>query len=253
MFPTLQIGRAAFPVPGLVLIIGIWLGLLLAERYCENRRISTQHLNNLIFLGITSGLIGARLGYVLRYMELFLKNPAAILSLRPVFLDPVIGTLVAIIAMWIYIQRKNLPFLNMLDVLTPFFAVIVIASGISDLSSGASFGMPTDLPWSIYLWGQSRHPTQIYEITISFLILLSIWPTRGPLWSDRPGIPFLRFVALTATCVLFLEAFRGDSKLIFYGIRVNQVIAWIVLAASLYGLGILQTQKSKEIKELSND
>jgi prolipoprotein diacylglyceryltransferase len=49
-----------------------------------------------------------------------------------------------------------------------------------------------------------------------------------------PGITFLTFAALTAASRLFLEAFRGDSTLIFGGLRVAQVVAWIVLALALF-------------------
>jgi prolipoprotein diacylglyceryltransferase len=48
-----------------------------------------------------------------------------------------------------------------------------------------------------------------------------------------PGILFLNFSALTAGARLFLEAFRGDSALMFGGLRLAQVIAWIVLALVL--------------------
>jgi prolipoprotein diacylglyceryltransferase len=49
-----------------------------------------------------------------------------------------------------------------------------------------------------------------------------------------PGSSFLPFAALTAGTRLFIEAFRGDSTLILGGIRLAQVIAWIVLAIALF-------------------
>jgi len=48
------------------------------------------------------------------------------------------------------------------------------------------------------------------------------------------GSDFLLLVALTAGTRLFLEAFRGDSTLIFGGARLAQVLAWIVLAVALF-------------------
>jgi prolipoprotein diacylglyceryltransferase len=41
---------------------------------------------------------------------------------------------------------------------------------------------------------------------------------------------------LTSAARFILEAFRGDSTLIFGGIRSAQVVAWIVLAVSLFFL-----------------
>jgi prolipoprotein diacylglyceryltransferase len=47
---------------------------------------------------------------------------------------------------------------------------------------------------------------------------------------------FLRFTAWSSGLRLFLDAFRGDSTLILDGIRIEQVIAWVVLAFSLLGI-----------------
>ncbi|MDQ2692140.1 MAG: hypothetical protein M3Y68_08930, partial [Chloroflexota bacterium] len=38
---------------------------------------------------------------------------------------------------------------------------------------------------------------------------------------------------LTASARLFLEAFRGDSTFVRGGVRLAQIIAWIVLGISL--------------------
>jgi prolipoprotein diacylglyceryltransferase len=63
------------------------------------------------------------------------------------------------------------------------------------------------------------------------LILGLLWFQKA---DTRPGILFLRFAALTSGARLFLEAFRGDSTLMFGGLRMAQVIAWAVLAISLF-------------------
>jgi prolipoprotein diacylglyceryltransferase len=59
----------------------------------------------------------------------------------------------------------------------------------------------------------------------------------GLIWFHRTespsGIACLTFIALTAAARVFLEAFRGDSTLIFGGLRLEQVLAWIVLAVAL--------------------
>ncbi len=83
----------------------------------------------------------------------------------------------------------------------------------------------------MYLWGEYRHPTQIYELIGALLIL-------GPLWRTRaqglfPGFNFLLVVALTAAARVFLEAFRGDSLVLPGGWREAQVLGLAVLAVCL--------------------
>jgi phosphatidylglycerol:prolipoprotein diacylglycerol transferase len=78
------------------------------------------------------------------------------------------------------------------------------------------------------LWSATRHPTQIYETLASLLILGLLWLRKH---DPRPGMFFLTFAAWTASSQIFLQAFRGDSTLIFNDLRQEQVAAWMALAA----------------------
>jgi prolipoprotein diacylglyceryltransferase len=92
----------------------------------------------------------------------------------------------------------------------------------------------------VELWGERRHPSQVYEILAAGAILAILWPGR---WKDKTPAAscFLLFVALSAAARLFLEAFRGDSVLLAGGLRAAQAVAWLALAASLWGLHRLRT------------
>lgn len=250
MFPILQIGPLAIQVPGLVLLLGLWLGLSLAERHAPHRGVPPNLLYNLVFVALIAAVVGARLTYVLRYPSIFSSDPLGLISLNPGLLDPWGGLVAGTIAALIYGQRKGLEFYSTLDALTPAFAVISIAIGLSHLASGAAFGTTTELPWGIEIWGARRHPTQIYESLAAAMVLALLWPGRER-WRDAPpGTYFLTFVALSALARLFLEAFRGDSLLLPVGLRAAQVVAWVVLAASLWDLK-KQSQASAPIATVS--
>ncbi len=64
---------------------------------------------------------------------------------------------------------------------------------------------------------------------LSFWSLLGIHKTASP-----SGSEFLFFAALMAGTRLFLEAFRGDSTLILGGLRLAQILAWIILTLALF-------------------
>jgi prolipoprotein diacylglyceryltransferase len=157
----------------------------------------------------------------------------SLLSLNPGLLDPLAGASIAAISGMVYINRKKISFWETLDALTPLFAVMGIAVGISHLSSGSAFGKPTDLPFGIELWGQVRHPSQVYETISAASILAFIWYLDKSSWSQVPGNTFLSFLALSAFSRLILEAFRGDSMLVGGGFRIAQIFAWIILAGCL--------------------
>jgi prolipoprotein diacylglyceryltransferase len=111
------------------------------------------------------------------------------------------------------------------------FATLAIGLSLAHLAAGTAFGKPTDVPWGIELWNATRHPSQLYELASALFIF-------GALWFRKTGFPagssFLLFTALTAGARLFLEAFRGDSTIVFGSFRQAQIIAWIILAAALF-------------------
>ena len=236
MFPIIQIGPLAIQTPGLVLLLGLWLGLTLAEKNAPQRGIGTNLLYNLVFIALVGGVAGARMAYVVQYPHIFLSNPLGLFSLNSGLLDPWGGIVAGIICGSIYAQRRGLNLWSTLDALTPLLAIFAIALGLSNLASGNAFGASTNLPWGIKLWGERRHPTQVYTIFIAGLILFLLWPGKSRWWDKQPGVYFLSFIALSALGRLFVEAFRGDSILLPGGFRLAQVIAWITLAGSLWGL-----------------
>lgn len=234
MYPTLRIGSLSLQVPGLIIIIGIYLGLSLMERRLPGGKFNANIVYNLSFLGLAVGFIAARILFILEHVDQFLLSPPSAISLDSSLLDPVGGAAAAGIAIFFYGWRKKLPFWSTLDVFTPLMAVFLVALGLAHVSSGKAFGIPTSLPWGIYLWGDLRHPTQVYE-TITALVILAILWRRFRIFIE-PGKTFLLFITLSAGMRILLETWRGDSPLVFGGIRLAQVIAWIVLAVGLFFL-----------------
>ncbi len=211
----------------LLLFITAWIGLTFAEKRTERYGVSKDDLNNITFYSLIAFVIGGRLSFVLQNMPAFTKSPLGIISINPDIFDPLGGLAAAILVAFIYGQRRGLLLWNTLDALTPFFAVLAIGIGLSHLAAGTAFGKETDLAWGIDLWNATRHPTQIYETLASLLIFGLVWFQKQ---NPRPGILFLTYAALTAASQLFIQAFRGDSTLIFNGLRQEQVIAWVALA-----------------------
>jgi phosphatidylglycerol---prolipoprotein diacylglyceryl transferase len=227
----LEIFQTLFSPPRhmILLVIAAWLGLTFSEKRAEQHGITKDDLNNVSFYGLLAFVIGGRITYALQNLPAFTKSPLGIFSINPELFDPFGGLAIAFISALIYGQRKQIRFWDMLDALTPFFAVLTIGSGLSHLAAGTAYGKPTGLPWGMDLWNEVRHPTQIYEIIASLLVLGLLWRIKR---IPRSGILFLTFSALTAFSQLLILAFRGDSTLILNGLRQEQVIAWVVLAAS---------------------
>lgn len=225
--------RTLFAPPrDLILVVAaLWIGLALAEKRSERHGVSKDALNNIVFYSLFGYLLGGRILFALANYPSFADSPLNLFSLNIDLFDSASGLLSAILVGVVYSKRQNLPLWNTLDALTPSLAFIAIGLHLSHLTAGTAFGSPTTLPWGIDLWNATRHPTQIYELIASLIIFALIWFRKSEL---SPGVLFLNFAALTAGARLFLEAFRGDSTLIFGGLRLGQVVAWVVLATAIY-------------------
>lgn len=234
--------RSLFAPPRhlILLLVALWLGLTLAEKRAERHGVSRDALNNIVYYSLFGYLLGGRLFYALSNYSVFIQSPLNLFSLNLDLFDAVAALAVAVIVGAVYGSRQRLPLWLALDALTPLFAALAIGLSLSHLAVGTPFGSPTDLPWGIELWNATRHPTQVYELIAALFIFGLIWFRKS---ASPAGSEFLLFAALTAGTRLFLEAFRGDSTLIFGGLRLAQVIAWVALAVTLFVNELIQRER----------
>lgn len=238
MFPVLQVGPLALQMPGLIVLLGAWLGLDLMERLAHRKKQSAETLYNLVFIAFVSGLTGARLLFAAQHGAVFAQSPLSLFSLNPGLLDPFGGAAAALLATLVYGQRKQLGLWRTLDALTPFFAALAVGAALSAAAAGIFFGMETSLPWGIDLWGAKRHPTQFYALGLA-LVNLVILGWQGRKNPQPQGRLFLLFAALTAGGWLLVEGLRGDSVLLPGGWRAGQLTAWLLLWG-IFGLYLRQ-------------
>lgn len=241
----LALFRAIFAPPrDLILLLAAgWVGLSLADTWARRTSIGEKIIDALVMWMALAFVLGGRLFFLASHLSATISSPASIVSLNIAAFDPWGGLASAAIAAAIFMQRRRLPVWQTLDLLTPLFAILAIGIALSHLASGAAFGRETSVPWAINLWGAERHPTQVYELAAGIGIFCSIW-FRGV--DVRTGRTFLLWAALAAASRLVIEGFRGDSTLVFGGLRLAQIMAWIVLAAALVGIEMVGREKKEE-------
>jgi len=232
MFPFIRVGPFLLQLPGLALLAGIWIGSSLAEKEAARLKLNVAAVYNLIFFGLIAGVVGARLAYAARYLSAYLANPLGLLALTPATLSPNAGLVIGLAVAALFGWRKKLPLRPTLDALAPGLAAFMVTLGVAHIMSGDAFGAPAQLPWSIYLWDDYRHPSQIYETIAALVVFAVAW--KRPLGQPGAGSNFLLVVALSVAARVLLEAFRGDSVIWPGGFRAAQVVGLLVLAAVLW-------------------
>jgi phosphatidylglycerol:prolipoprotein diacylglycerol transferase len=231
MFPYLRLGPFLLQMPLLALLVGLWIGLTFIERETVRLGLNKEKISSLVFYALVGGIVAARLAYAAQYASVFVSNPFSLLSLNTNTLSPSAGLVFGILIAGIYAYRQKLSFRKALDTLAPGLAFFMIMIGVSHLLSGNSYGAPTRVPWAVYLWSEYRQPTQIYEIFFA-LVIFTIILTRM-IHANAPGLKFIQFVGLSAIARVFIEAFRGDSAILFEGYRTAQVTALVILVVCL--------------------
>ena len=235
MFPVVQVGPLSIQTPGLVLLVSGWIAITLVEHYAHCFHLSAERLSKIIFSALIAGFVGGRILYVLQYPSAFSSNLISIFLLTPSLFNTLGGLMVGILTGLIYAQKAELSILNVLDALSPGLAIFGIGLGITHLATGSYFGVPSNLPWGIYLWENYRHPTQVYEILSAIIIFViiryKIVEAGDKVQSD--GQLFMVFLALSAFSSLLVDGFRAETAWMAGGFRMSQLVAWVILAISL--------------------
>jgi phosphatidylglycerol---prolipoprotein diacylglyceryl transferase len=236
MYPTIQIDTVAINTTAVLTLFSLWVGLARAEAIAQKNGFISTTVFNLCLIATAGGLIGARLGFVIHYLDAFLANLSSLISPNPLMLDLSGGILGIVLAGLIYIQRKKMPILKSLDAVVPCLLIFAIGLGLSHLASGYAFGAVTNLPWGLPLWGALRQPTQVFEILLASLWAFLLWPENPWVKVDFfqvDGVRFLAFFALTAFSRFLIEPLRGDASTFIGVFHLPQVLALGLMILSL--------------------
>jgi phosphatidylglycerol:prolipoprotein diacylglycerol transferase len=234
MAPYLRIFGFSVQAYGLLILLAVWAGLWLAARRATRLGLDGDHVYNLGFYTLLATLLGARLAYALSHWSAYQGAPLSVLSPTPTALAWPEGVVVGGLVALIYWLRYRLPVGITLDALAPGLALALSLERLGAFLDGRAYGEPTTLPWRVFMWGELRHPVQIYEMLALLVILGILWWRRA----QRPfaGHSFTLFVALYAGARLFLEAFRAEGALIAGGLRAAQVMALAALLGAIWYL-----------------
>jgi phosphatidylglycerol:prolipoprotein diacylglycerol transferase len=159
---------------GLMIATGAISGSIFAIKQAEKRGISEDSMLNLIMIIVISGVLGARLFYILFYNpSYYFNNPSEIIKISEGGLSIHGGIFSAVVAGYIYSIRSKISFLKLADVTV---MALPLAQGIGRVGCDV-FGKPmtTIMPWGINVSGQVLHPAQVYEFILDYILFIVLW------------------------------------------------------------------------------
>ncbi|EFO80337.1 hypothetical protein OSCT_1796 [Oscillochloris trichoides DG-6] len=238
MLPFIQLGPLAINTPGLLLLIGFWLAVWLVEREGDRLGLRGTALSGALMVGLVGGLIAARFAFAAAAPAAYIAEPWALLAPTLSALDLPFGLFIGAILFFFDTQRRQIALLPALDALAPTLPLMAFALALAQLAGGDAYGAPANLPWSIYLWDEWRHPTQIYAALAALATLALWWRTRNTPLAPATRLPLL--IGALALAQIGIEGLRGDSALLVAGLRTGQIVGLVLLAGCLWVIPKLQ-------------
>jgi len=247
MHPILfKIGPITVYSYGFMVAIGFIIAAFLAARRAKGLNIPEEKITTLALLILLSGIIGARVFYVLMYLDEYVSNPLEILMVTHGGLIFYGGAIFAFLAGVCYIKLSKLPFLDTADLISVYAALGHAIGRIGCFLNGCCYGMPVSGSFGvIFQDGVIRFPTQL----LSFLYLFSVYIFLRLFLKHKhfSGQVLFLYLCLYSAGRFFVEFLRADSPPVIYGFTISQVISLIIFGCGIIGYVIRKWTKKRYV------
>jgi phosphatidylglycerol:prolipoprotein diacylglycerol transferase len=257
---------------GVIIMCGAVLAAFMAAWEAKRRKLDPDIIWDLLPWLLIAGIIGARLWHVftppasslINGQNPYLIHPLDAFKIWNGGLGIPGAVLGGVIALFIYCRVKKINFFTWTDIIAPGLALAQAIGRWGNYVNQELYGLPTNLPWKIYIDAAHRlpgyenvayyHPTFLYEsiwnlLNVGILLILA----RKAEKKLKQGDLFLIYMMFYSFGRFWLEFVRIDYSPIA-GININQTLMAVVFVAS--GIGLLlkhllkrKTQADEEVVE----
>lgn len=239
-----QLGPLSVHWYGIGYVVAFLAGAWVARRHVVARGVPEQEVGNLLFWCIVTGLIGARLFYVLQSgLAYYLTHPQYILAVWQggmAFFGAVFaGAATLVFLCW----KRRLDFWTVFDGAALFAAVGQPIGRIGNVINGDILGPPSNLPWAMQYSNPHAlapslfvpyQPAAVYEglTTLAILAILLLIRRRGV----PAGVLAITYVALYTVSQILIPFLRTTEPVIGLGLRQLQ---WTAIGVLVLGVPLL--------------
>jgi len=244
---------------GIIISSGILISLLVAERLAKNRNMDLDAFWGSSLWALLGGVVGARIYYVVEHWGYFSQNPLVAVQIYKGGLGIYGAILGGALFSGIYFAFKRRRFLEFLDL-----AAVVIPLGQAigrwgNFVNKELLGLPTDLPWgmfvpyenrpTIYRYNDIFHPLFLYESLLDILLffaLLLLYKRKTMLEKTKSstntaytvkGFFTLAYLVGYGLIRYSTEFIRIDTWMA-HGINITQLISLTLVAIGMAGIFI---------------
>lgn len=238
---------------GIILMIGALAGAWLAEREARHRNQNSEMVWDGLIWVLIGGILGARLWHILTppasmtavglTTQFYLTHPLDALAIWRGGLGIPGAVIGGLVALYLFTRKRKLSFAIWVDIVAPALALGQAIGRWGNFVNQELYGMPTNLPWAIYIAPENRlpefrdqayyHPLFLYESlwNLGNLALLLWLSHRRSEWL-KPGDLFLAYSVVYPVGRFLLEFLRLDPSQVG-GVNINQTLMLLVALLSI--------------------
>jgi len=248
---------------GILIAIALLIGIVISYFIAKYRGEKPDEAINFAPFAVIFGVIGARLLHVVVNWSYYNGHLSYILAFRKGGLAIQGVMLGGILALLVFCKIRKLDFWKWADIMAPALLFGQAIGRWGNYFNQEAFGLPTSLPWGIYIDPISRppsysnaeffHPTFLYE-SIANLVLFASLLLILRLYNKRPdkfpnGLVFATYLGVYAIYRSIIEYYRIDSSFVL-GIKVVYILDGITIIAVLIIINYLVKKfREKKIRE----
>ena len=242
---------------GLLIASAVLIGLYLSSWLAKQRKLENGLISDLLPLLVLFSVIGARIYYVAFEWRNYAGSPLKALAIWEGGIA-IHGALIAgTLTLILFCRWRRQPFWDVLDVLVPSVALGQAIGRWGNFFNSEAFGVPTDLPWKLFIPTSSRpllysdaeffHPTFLYESIwnlLLFIVLIAVFQT-GIKRSGRVPAGAMSCLYLIGYSLgrVWIEGLRIDPLCIGAlppacegGVRIAQLMSGVLALLGIFGL-----------------
>lgn len=192
------------------------------------------------------GIIGARLYYCLLNYDFYLRFPTEILAIRHGGISIHGAILGGLIGLLIFAKRHKVNALKLCDVSACGLVLAQAVGRWGNFFNSEAFGLPTNLPWKLYIAPQYRpipftdyeyfHPTFLYESILDLVVFGILILILKKNWNKKEGNLALIYLILYSFVRIFVETLRIDSVRDIFGVPVAIFVSICIIIVSFVAL-----------------
>ncbi|MFM7363388.1 MAG: prolipoprotein diacylglyceryl transferase [Cuspidothrix sp.] len=234
---------------GLLIALSVLLGVTLSQYLAKRRHVNPDLISDLSIWLVIGAIPAARLYYVLFQWSEYSQQPQRIIAIWQggiAIHGAIIG---GVMAALIFARLNKISFWQLTDLVAPSLILGQAIGRWGNFFNSEAFGIPTDLPWKLYITPDRRpvdlvnfeyfHPTFLYESLWNFmvfaLLLTLFFRTVSKKPSLKVGTLFLVYWIAYSLGRFWIEGLRTDS-LMLGPLRMAQMVSLGGMTLGLLGL-----------------